>query len=112
MTYKMKGFGGFGSSPVKQKKHDLGGVGKMYVDVSTQEGRDIVKRYQNTPTIRSSDPSRVTKNYKSSNIIKDFIQYMKIERGLSENSIKNYIIDVKELIHFIKENKIIANHIH
>ena len=31
---------------------------------------------------------------------------MKIERGLSENSIKNYIIDVKELIHFIKENKI------
>ena len=31
---------------------------------------------------------------------------MKIERGLSENSIKNYIIDVKELIHFIEENKI------
>ena len=60
MAYKMKGFSGFKSSPVKQKKHDLGGVGKMYVDVSTQEGRDIVKRYQNTPTISSSDPDRVT----------------------------------------------------
>jgi hypothetical protein len=32
----------------------------MYVDVSTQEGRDILKRYRNTPTISSSDPSRVT----------------------------------------------------
>ena len=76
MGYKMKGYSYPGTSPLKQeipKKHDLGGVGKMYVDVSTQEGRDIVKRYQNTPTIRSSDPSRVTKNYKSSNIIKDFV---------------------------------------
>ncbi len=34
---------------------------------------------------------------------------MKIERGLSENSIKNYIIDIKELIHFIKKNKIEEN---
>ncbi|MBJ25360.1 MAG: tyrosine recombinase XerD [Flavobacteriaceae bacterium] len=40
------------------------------------------------------------------NIIKDFIQYMKIERGLSENSIKNYVIDVSELMHFIKKNEI------
>ncbi len=31
---------------------------------------------------------------------------MKIERGLSENSIKNYVIDVSELMHFIKKNKI------
>ena len=31
---------------------------------------------------------------------------MKIERGLSENSIKNYIIDVNELMHFIEKNKI------
>tara|TARA_Y100001970_G_scaffold192639_1_gene234138 strand:- start:40028 stop:40885 length:858 start_codon:yes stop_codon:yes gene_type:complete len=31
---------------------------------------------------------------------------MKIERGLSENSIKNYVIDVSELMHFIKKNEI------
>ena len=31
---------------------------------------------------------------------------MKIERGLSENSIKNYLIDIKELKCFVGENKI------
>ena len=40
------------------------------------------------------------------NIIKDISQYLKIERGLSQNSIENYIIDVNSLIYFIEENKI------
>jgi len=31
---------------------------------------------------------------------------MKIERGLSENSIKNYLIDINELKHFIQKNRI------
>lgn len=31
---------------------------------------------------------------------------MKIERGLSENSIKNYLIDIKELKCFVRKNKI------
>jgi len=31
---------------------------------------------------------------------------MKIERGLSENSFKNYLIDINELKHFIQKNRI------
>ena len=124
MTYKMKGFRGFGNSPVKQKKEprlelreprkgelgyfpkgytkedikflkeqredvvryedldekgkaiwkkqgkkvpsptkqkvQLGEVPYMNVGISTQEGKDILKRYKDIPTISSSDPDRVT----------------------------------------------------
>ena len=38
--------------------------------------------------------------------LQDFNHYLKIERGLSENSIKNYIWDVEKLIAFLVENDI------
>jgi integrase/recombinase XerD len=38
--------------------------------------------------------------------IKDYGHYLKIERGLSENSTKNYIWDVEKLIRFLEENNI------
>ncbi len=38
--------------------------------------------------------------------IQDYEHYLKIERGLSENSIKNYIWDVEKLIAFLIENDI------
>jgi len=38
--------------------------------------------------------------------IQDYSHYLKIERGLSENSIKNYIWDVEKLIAFLIENDI------
>ena len=47
-------------SPTKQKVQ-LGEVPYMNVDISTKEGRDILKRHKNIPTISSSDPSRITK---------------------------------------------------
>ena len=87
----MKGFSGFKNSPLKQssvldpesgipwaskkdypKKPNLVNLGKtnyMKVDISTKEGKDIVTRYKNTPTIRSSNPSRVTT--KATNLGKD-----------------------------------------
>jgi len=36
--------------------------------------------------------------------LQDYNHYLKIERGLSENSIKNYIWDVEKLIAFLVEN--------
>ena len=65
MGYKMKRGGApkykeLGSSPAKQKVQ-LGKVPYMSVDVSTKEGKDILKRHKNIPTVRSSDPGRVTK---------------------------------------------------
>jgi len=36
--------------------------------------------------------------------LQDYNHYLKIERGLSENSIKNYIRDVEKLITFLSEN--------
>ena len=47
--------------PKKPNLVNLGKTNYMKVDISTKEGKDIVTRYKNTPTIRSSDPSRVTK---------------------------------------------------
>ena len=47
-------------SPAKQKVQ-LGEVPYMSVDISTKEGRDILKRHRDIPTVSSSDPSRVTK---------------------------------------------------
>ena len=38
--------------------------------------------------------------------LQDYNHYLKIERGLSENSIKNYIWDVEKLIAFLVENDI------
>jgi len=38
--------------------------------------------------------------------LQDYKHYLKIERGLSENSIKNYIWDVEKLINFLEDNKI------
>lgn len=40
------------------------------------------------------------------NALNDFQLYLKIERGLSTNSVENYARDVKKLILFLKENKI------
>jgi len=40
------------------------------------------------------------------NALKDYQLYLKIERGLSKNSIDNYALDVKKLISFIEANSI------
>ncbi|WP_147677337.1 site-specific tyrosine recombinase XerD [Algibacter pacificus] len=38
--------------------------------------------------------------------IKDYVFYLKIERGLSENSIHSYVLDVEKLISFLEEKEI------
>ncbi|WP_445956505.1 site-specific tyrosine recombinase [Yeosuana sp.] len=38
--------------------------------------------------------------------LKDYQLYLKIERGLSKNSIDNYALDVKKLIHYLEANNI------
>ncbi len=38
--------------------------------------------------------------------IKDYTHYLRIERGLSENSIINYVLDLKRLILFLKDSNI------
>ncbi|GAA4952289.1 site-specific tyrosine recombinase XerD [Algibacter agarivorans] len=43
------------------------------------------------------------------NALKDYQLYLKIERGLSKNSIDNYTLDVKKLITFLEENRISAS---
>ena len=40
------------------------------------------------------------------NALKDYQLYLKIERGLSKNSIDNYTFDVKKLILYLEENQI------
>ena len=40
------------------------------------------------------------------NAIKDFQLFLKIERGLSSNTIENYARDLKKLIVFLKVNEI------
>tara|TARA_X000000950_G_scaffold62980_1_gene76967 strand:- start:9099 stop:9998 length:900 start_codon:yes stop_codon:yes gene_type:complete len=40
-------------------------------------------------------------------LISDFEFYLKIERGLSENTVKNYCLDIVSLAHFLEENKIV-----
>lgn len=37
---------------------------------------------------------------------KDYIHYLKLERGLSDNSIQNYVLDIKKLVRFLKEHNI------
>jgi len=46
----------------------------------------------------------VTMNWQQA--IKDYIHYLKIERGLSQNSINSYSQDVKKLIKYLQENSI------
>ena len=43
------------------------------------------------------------------NALKDYQFYLKIERGLSKNSIDNYALDLKKLIKFLEENRISAS---
>jgi len=43
------------------------------------------------------------KNWK--NYIEDYRNYLKIERGLTKNSIENYIFDVQRLYRFLEENQ-------
>src|SRR5690606_26584290 len=40
------------------------------------------------------------------NALKDYQLYLKIERGLSKNSIDNYSLDVKKLIGYLEANNI------
>lgn len=40
------------------------------------------------------------------NYIKHFQSYLKIERGLSKNTIDNYSLDIERLCHFLEENTI------
>ena len=40
------------------------------------------------------------------NHIKDYKTYLKIERGLSENSVNNYLYDVKRLLQYVEEKEI------
>ncbi len=37
---------------------------------------------------------------------KDYIHYLKLERGLSDNSIQNYVLDIEKLVRFLKEHNI------
>jgi len=41
--------------------------------------------------------------------LKDYQLYLKIERGLSQNSIDNYVLDVKKLINYLEENSILES---
>jgi integrase/recombinase XerD len=41
-----------------------------------------------------------------SNYIKNFESYLKLERGLSKNSVTNYVLDIEKLCGFLLENKI------
>ena len=40
------------------------------------------------------------------NALKDYQLYLKIERGLSNNSISNYSFDVKKLMRYLEDNSI------
>ena len=39
--------------------------------------------------------------------LEDYQHYLKIERGLAENSIQNYLLDVEKLIAFLKDNNLL-----
>lgn len=43
------------------------------------------------------------------NALNDYRQYLRIERGLSENTITNYSFDVEKLINYIEENSITSS---
>lgn len=41
--------------------------------------------------------------------LKDYQLYLKIERGLSQNSIDSYVLDIKKLILYLENNEIIIS---
>lgn len=41
--------------------------------------------------------------------LRDYKDYLRIERGLSENSIANYALDIKKLIKWLEENEMIVS---
>ena len=41
--------------------------------------------------------------------LQDYKNYLKIERGLSENSIKNYALDIQKLINFLEAYSVLEN---
>lgn len=41
--------------------------------------------------------------------IEDYKFYLKIEKGLAENSVQNYVFDIQKLVQFLDENKIDVN---
>ncbi|PKP26002.1 MAG: tyrosine recombinase XerD [Bacteroidetes bacterium HGW-Bacteroidetes-2] len=43
------------------------------------------------------------------NSLKDFQNYLRIERGLSENSVQSYTLDIKKLIWWLEENQIVVS---
>jgi integrase/recombinase XerD len=43
---------------------------------------------------------------KWSRALKDYKHYLKIERGLSQNSIASYELDIEKIIHYIDQNQI------
>ena len=45
-------------------------------------------------------------NMKWAQALKDYTHYLKIERGLSQNSINNYVFDVKKLINYLEDNSV------
>ncbi|AIY13743.1 site-specific tyrosine recombinase XerD [Cellulophaga baltica] len=46
---------------------------------------------------------------KWNNALRDYQNYLKIERGLSENSISSYSLDLQKLLLFLEENKIVTS---
>ena len=59
--------------------------GRFLVDVSTKEGREMVERWKKIPTIRSSDPSRVTKFSKSPKKVQlGKVPYMNVDVSTKE----------------------------
>ena len=44
--------------------------------------------------------------------INDYKSYLKIERGLSDNSITNYLFDIKRLVKYMDNNEIDVSPVH
>ena len=45
-------------------------------------------------------------------VIKDFKNYLELERGYSENTSINYISDISDLVDFINEHKFVPDLLH